>query len=760
MSTSKNQFPGQLPPSLRPAPDPTSERILSKLKPFLESFCAPIRREPGDPPVRFGHITIPPYRLREPSLLELMGRALPSTGDKTDLRPFFVMSDFEFNMITDETLGELTKRALPSVVTGFVEILQALRRMRCGDGSGRNAWDSIMDPMGWEKKGGIPGRAVIIIQLDSRVSADSALALISLVQWVFDVSVNANTSLHVLTMSTDPGYNIVPALAKLRCPEIVVAELDLAILADQDPVANAKVVGEKDVASKIDEAIARGGTRPIAVIMFEYVFIGQNLPESAVDAFHLDDARHISRFNSSRRWKRNLPRVLMLILKGNLPLVPTALEGYDEIHVVLGSSYWDIAWHNDAGQLAQYSRATAHDERRDQLWWARQPDAKATYVYTGGSSIKAFLEAGHHRHRLIEDTQLGGFVASVFDMQSWGIDPKRVVRRCVQAPALDMTMEMLDRLKLQRVISQSGFILPKPDDKAFRSILPLVDYDHRLALFVALDSGNPDHMVRMVKVQLAALAVFGLERIFSFNSPEQDLWEMTEKHPHLPSMVYGACVGYGRSLATRGTMWLSLGLWKHFLSTDYAPHNPKAKALHSLVRVDRGLSQMAEDRANEMFHALRTQGIMVPPGIQVAREVNEIDMAQQSQLQAHLLQAFLHQLIAVHRPNESSELAHDLIATDTPVYEIRLNESIAGILPIDQIHETDATKCSFGVCHLLRKMQGKSAFSAYDWTHIPVSIVAQWKDQTAPDVRLCDTLASGIPRLPGNCDEWCPVEDP
>jgi hypothetical protein len=71
----------------------------------------------------------------------------------------------------------------------------------------------------------------------------------------------------------------------------------------------------------------------------------------------------------------------------------------------------------------------------------------------------------------------------------------------------------------------------------------------------------------------------------------------------------------------------------------------------------------------------------------------------------------------------------------------------------------DAANCSFGVCHLLHKFPGKSAFLAYDWTHIPVSVVAQWKDENAQDMDLCDALTSGIPPLSGNCDEWHPIED-
>ncbi|KAJ4179277.1 hypothetical protein NW755_012621 [Fusarium falciforme] len=561
-------------------------------------------------------------------------------------------------------------------------------------------------------------------------------------------------------MSTDPGYNIVPALVERRYPGIVIAELNLAALADQDPLAAARVIKDQDIASRIDEAMARGAGCPIAVIMIGEVPVGQFLPQSAFVQTILRDTQRMPQFNQFCYRKEGLSSIWVLDLNANCPLLPTALEGYDEVHVVLGSSYQDVAWHHGVGQLALFNRVTARDERRDQLWWAHQPNAKATYVYTGGSSIEAFLEAGYYRHRLIEDAHLGGFIASVFDMQSWGIDVKRVVRRCVRAPALHMTMEMLDRLSVQRIISQDRFILPGLDAKAFRAILPMVNYDHRLALFVALDSESPDIVVKMVKVQLAALATFGLERVFSPKSLEQSLLELTLADEQLFSLLFEACRGYGRRLAQTGTMWLSLGLWKHFLSVQSGLDNPRFKALHDIIGMDIGVAQLAEKRVTEMCRALQAQGIKISPAMQVSDENTDIDKDEVSQLQAHLLRSFLHQLVGGYCPRASSELAHKLVATDAQVHQIGYDESITGILPVDQIHEEGPTRCLFGICYLLRKVPGKAIILACDWTQIPVSAVSEWRDKNAQDTGLCDALASGVQRPLHNLDEWHPPEDP
>lgn len=731
MSSSDNPVSGRAALDRNPpSSDPTSERILDALKPFMASICGPLP-ESGSNRVRFGHIKIPPYRLREPSLLEMIATAIPSTGYASDLRPFFVLSDFERSVITEEVQTELNKRTLPPAIATFAEVLQALRGSRCSDGSAHVCWMPYNSPMGWEKGRLIPRKAVIVIQLDPQLSADCALALIGLVQWAFDICVNSHTSLHILTMSTDPGYNIVPALAERRYPGIAISELNLAALADQDPLAAAQVIEDQDIASKIDEAMLQGPKCSIAVVMIGDLSVGQFLPESAGAQTILRDATRMPQFNKFCYRQEGLPSIWILDLNGNCPLLPTALEGYDEVHVVLGSNYEDVAWHHGVGQLALFRRVTARDERRDQLWWARQPNAKATYVYTSGSSIEAFLEAGYSRHRLIEDAHLGGFIASVFDMRSWGIDAERVVRLCVRAPALHVTMEMLDRLRVQRIISQDRVILPDLDAKVFRAILPMVNYDHRLALFVALDSESPNSLVKMVKVQLAALATFGLERLFSGKPLEKTLTEVAFADEQLLSLPFEACMGYGSRLATRGTLWLSLGLWKHFLSVESAPDNTRFKALHDLIAMNREVAQLAEERVTEMCRALQAQGIRISPAMRVSDEKTNIDEDDTSQLEAHLLRSFLHQLVGVYSPRASSKLTFKLVATDAQVHQIGHDGSITGLLPIYQMYEEGPVDCLFGVCSLLRKGSGKPTILACDWTMISASTVSKWRDEIA-----------------------------
>ncbi|RSL83125.1 hypothetical protein CEP52_016797 [Fusarium oligoseptatum] len=124
-------------------------------------------------------------------------------------------------------------------------------------------------------------------------------------------------------------------------------------------------------------------------------------------------------------------------------------------------------------------------------------------------------------------------------------------------------------------------------------------------------------------------------------------------------------------------MRLSITFWKHFMKTEFASLNVECMVLHELIEIHQTLTQMAEPRANETFHALQGHDILVPPVIQVATEVGDTNEVQRLQLQTHLLRSFLHQLVAVYVPRGSSSLAYDLIATDTKVSEISHSTSIA-----------------------------------------------------------------------------------
>ncbi|RSM19966.1 hypothetical protein CDV31_001326 [Fusarium ambrosium] len=220
-----------------------------------------------------------------------------------------------------------------------------------------------------------------------------------------------------------------------------------------------------------------------------------------------------------------------------------------------------------------------------------------------------------------------------------------------------------------------------------------------------------------------------------------------ENDSRLLSQMIHACVGYGRRLARQGTMWLVLGLWKHFINVESSGPNQGLRALYDVVELHQSHSHHAQTLVDRMCHDLGRAGIAVPRGMNVAAEVDDINETQARQLQAHLFRSYLYQLIGGKLMDGETKLSHKIIATDTPIGKM-------GVLDLEEMHRKEGAEMIFGVCHLITKEPGESGFSAPDWTYIPAEIVAEWKNKNAPGTSLRDALRSGVKHPEGNVDEF------
>ncbi|RSM12438.1 hypothetical protein CDV31_006279, partial [Fusarium ambrosium] len=211
--------------------DQPPTRILHELRHFISSLCVPAPRQRGIfPKPTFGHIQLPPYRLANPNLMKEICDAIPPMDDARHLQPLFVLPDAGMGILDRGTGDKLTRHPLSPEIMAFSDLLIALRASRKEAGSSLQAWKGSDDPRTWHQSGIMPRRAFVVIHLDSQVSADSALAQIALVQWAFDVAIDTQYCIRILTMSTEGVRNVVPDLAKLRSPDIAIPELNLIAL--------------------------------------------------------------------------------------------------------------------------------------------------------------------------------------------------------------------------------------------------------------------------------------------------------------------------------------------------------------------------------------------------------------------------------------------------------------------------------------------------------------------------------------------------
>ncbi|RKL07651.1 hypothetical protein BFJ71_g2251 [Fusarium oxysporum] len=103
------------------------------------------------------------------------------------------------------------------------------------------------------------------------------------------------------------------------------------------------------------------------------------------------------------------------------------LDGFDEIHIVPGSSdAMRTEWDKARRKVVVYTHPASREDRQLQRWWIRQDSIPERFIYPD-QAPQTFLEAGGSRIRLVENAELCGFIAGVFDCASWGVDVDKAI---------------------------------------------------------------------------------------------------------------------------------------------------------------------------------------------------------------------------------------------------------------------------------------------------------------------------------------------
>ncbi|KAF9770850.1 hypothetical protein IL306_011539 [Fusarium sp. DS 682] len=479
---------------------------------------------------RFAHIKLPLYRdPRTPWI-----KAVADAFEGAEGRLVFVTTQNEYGMMPiDVSSLELSLPAEKIPFDGLLAYLRSSRSKHPGDDRSR-AWKKD----GTWTDGILPLDGIIIFLMDPSLQADCALALIGIVQWALDMQTWPAANARILTMSTGDHYHLPSELIRLQRPGDKLPFLDFS-LGDDWPVVNfvSQSVDDDGVVNEICQAVKNDSESSHLIISFaECGDINDKLQDNLKgikekEAFEmrtiLTDAVDHSAFVSFQ----HPPRADIVVLyqnRGDLPLLPPIFHGYGNVHVVIGDRLEGReGWHHRSRQVVEFKRYTSNQERWAQLWWLEQPSGHRR-LYSSGSPVDEVLQGGFRHHHRIDDAQLGGFIAGVYDLGSWGVDCSKAIECLLGNGA--RVLEMTRRLETQGILSRGRFALCDSEAKAFRAILPSVGYDHRLAIFASADC---DPTVRLLKLQLAALLVQGIENtIFISDSTlltrlfeDQGLWE-------------------------------------------------------------------------------------------------------------------------------------------------------------------------------------------------------------------------------------------
>ncbi|KAF5644473.1 hypothetical protein F52700_2472 [Fusarium sp. NRRL 52700] len=561
---------------------------------------------------RFAHIKLPLFRDPQTPWIKAVAQAFADAFGNISEKLLFVMTDNEWQMDPAPLSSmELPVSADKITFQGLLEYL-------------RHSFSRFTTNVGYRWKQGtwndsiLPRDAIIILHMDPSLQADCAFALIGTIQWAIDIEFWAISNIRILTMSTSDHHDHISQLICLRRPGHTVPFLDLSYESDRPWVTHISESSDDDgIVSDICRVVSSDLATSHLIISFEdSVTIREKLSEllANIKESNALKMRTVLTKVDTLFGIFQPPRpdaVVLLNIPGDIPLLPPVFYGYDNVHVIVSDRLPSRdAWHHKSRHIVDFRRYSSNQERWAQLWWLEQP-AEQRYLYSNRVHIEDFLENGFRRHHRIEDDQLGGFIAGVYDAKDWGIDCPQTIECFIPNGA--RVPEMKKRLEDQLILANDAFALESLEAKAFRAILPAVQYNYHLALFVAADC---DATVRLLKLQLAALLVV---RIADTVVMESDglLEMMTDEENYNKMLDY--CMGSVRCMANQGSLWLALALWtSQVLLVDSNLRQERIPHLEGLARMFEGLlaepynqTKEAQELSKTMARILQKQDVSV-----------------------------------------------------------------------------------------------------------------------------------------------------
>ncbi|KAH7262920.1 hypothetical protein BKA59DRAFT_505939 [Fusarium tricinctum] len=705
--------------------------ITSELERFLDFWCHPKSE------ARFGHIQIPPYRIG--GLLETMRQHFQTSKSHM---PFFVIPDGEMkigaglNLENDE---------FPSELMSFTKLLSVLRNNRSP--SDYDDWKVGYGVEDWNAGEVLPRRSIFVLQLDPAVPADCALALIGLVNWTLWVNrLDQNNRVQLLTISAEKDSDFLSRLVSVAAPGTQVVNLDLAVHGEQDPQSGAIVYDTIDNAGKVANIVASIRNNPEVsrvIVTFDKGFYDELRTGLGDGSGHGEEIHclsgDVSNLTNLRTGEVADGKPLLIMIDGELPILPLELPSFDELYLVLsdGKVTGPPLWDNATAQIVMRPRNTSRDDRRLQIWWARQPSIRDRHIFATGRGLPAVMENSYVRKRLVENSQLGGFIAAVIDMSSWGVNSSKAIT-CFARFARQVD-DMRRRLTIQAVITNKGPPLPEDEfnrplpalalseeeANVFRGVLSLVDYDHRLALLVALEA---EPGARSTKVEIAAILKHGpgklVGRLPSSGKREQR---------NIERMLQG-CQDVNQALSSTGSIWFTLGQFRR----ARLRHDDGSDDLHNLVYINQPLVTDVDTLIEEINSVLRKAGVDFRD-----RNTDSLAIGQEEecQVQRDLARAYIYQLAVSHFPGPGQRMVHRFLSTMNPCILARDPKSVMSIIDFYTLISQD--EAVFGICHGISSLGTEDSILSKDWTWIPGQVVANWRYENAPGKNICEVLNTG-----------------
>lgn len=450
---------------------------------------------------------------------------------------------------------------------------------------------------------------------------------------------------------------------------------------------------------------------------------------------------------------------------------PSPLAGFEVIHLCLGTFREQTIFDPYTEQMARLRLLTSEEERREQVAMtfrtsrARRP---RVMLYCDQGTIDDFVEFGASERRLrICNDHAPGFLLALVCLKDWEIDIEEIIscffsKGQQQQSNLRTVRYILYMQNATRYVPEGW----SSEDEAgaerglfnvlgtelleresfLQKVLPIVDFDYRLAVFIARPTQSAK--VFKVKLQLAAILVTGIEKLFTFAHRGSMPYEEYKK-----SLIL-ACQGWTSLLArTGGSMWLAVGLWKSGalgmegcdtvessnIEIPGAPVTMNKAAFHAVQRT-----------LDSLTNACALSYVPVLPD-SLPHEV--LSESESDEIQEHLAWAYMHQIVQTRRMPDGS-IVHRLLNGTIDDYSITLppwtfdESDVDGLLNSDVPYYNDGSHADriFGIFHGMSREFEISNFYLDDWTYIPGNII-RWAHENSQYEDLWE-MRSFCPRDP------------
>ncbi|KAF5689665.1 hypothetical protein FDENT_4309 [Fusarium denticulatum] len=384
-------------------------------------------------------------------------------------------------------------------------------------------------------------------------------------------------------------------------------------------------------------------------------------------------------------------------------------------HLITSTTRRRLIFDLETRQPITITTKCSNSEEKQQMSWVYRFSGKSTNIYTQPGFCYG---AKNPRRMRFADDQLGGFLAALSELDKWPLGISNVItlfdpRGEESQIAIDIGQRLIRQGILQHDSTSTiglSLALPSETQQAFYNILPLVDYDHRLALFLSIKSKNA--MINTAKAQMAAIISGSNTNCFTF---------VYKTAPEVHETSDAARIGLFKNVAHTGTVTKGLGLIKTAISASrFSMLLPEIYIIDKQVRVYMDEVKHVMERCRILLQVLKTCGYSVDEALPFTQEEPEaIEFDVFMEVWGHLLRAYTYQ-IALVTVNEEGEISiKDLVSQQRIEASFEVRHSFEWeTIPTD--------KWDYAVGIYTRAVRERGMTTIKDWNWIPPEVWDRW----------------------------------